>query len=474
MNLLVFYIQLADKYFLSDSLEFLECVVAQQFRANHYSSADFYLDIPKESFCRILHHPQFSMRKEYEVYIIAKKWLQHEEERLKYASDIMGVIRFALIPKHLLQIQISEDPVVQENENIATAVSTAIEYHSNIYKQPMYTGKLNEPRGTNQLFCISPSDSKVHTCSVAELNWTVEIEDTIPITYPIQDDSQQASKWQESMRLACTFPPFVDKTLFMLQHGYFLFILGVHKSFMSNIMYRYNPFTEQCISLVPVPGFPLGGAAVARTDRFILVAGGMEVNHDTIYDNYESNYSAASSNAFVYEISENGWIKVLPVPQRVVDAAACELNGMIYLAGGNNPESEGKISNTWAYNFISKSWIPKASMSRPRADFILEAVQGNLYAVGTSGETAFSGVYIEMYEPHPNMWTRIDMNAMLDISRATSLVFSDLIFILAGEEGGEDCSEMIFVVDILNRRTELVNLKLPKKVHGQVGAIVNC
>ncbi len=290
-------------------------------------------------------------------------------------------------------------------------------------------------------------------------------------------DSEESEpyRWQENMELFYTFPPFVENTLVMLQHGHFLFILGVDKNFASNVMYRYHPSTGLCVQLHSLPGCPLGGAAIARTEQFILVAGGMLVDQDTTYEDFESKFPGATSNAFVYAIAENDWRKVPPIPMKVVDAAACRLNGMIYVAGGRSPEAEGKISKMWAYNFISKSWISKCSMTCTRADFILESVLGNLYAVGTWMDDSDSEPYIEMYEPQPNQWTRIEMNASLDISRAKSFIIQNDIYVLGGqEESTEDSSEMVFVVDVSNRKIEIVDLKMPTAVDGKVCAIVRC
>ncbi len=468
MEMLIFYIQLADRYFLQLALGHLESECARQFRSYNYSKSLFYLDIPKESFCRILNNPIFRACHEFDVYKIAKKWLQHEPERMKYSAEVMGAIRFMLIPKHLLQIQIAEDPLIKRHSNLVNDVSVAIDYLSKVYTQPMYEGKLNEPRGESKIFCISPAltITNVYTCPDLGLYTTLSIDES--------GQDFDYNPWQEDAQLFHTFPPMVDNTLVMIKYGHFLFILGVDKNILSNVMYRYHPCSKTCIQLHSLPGPPLGGAAVARTDKYIVVVGGMEVNRETEREDFERDYSNATCEAFAYRIADNDWRKLPLLPMPVVNAAACELNGTIYMAGGRSPEADEVISKVWAYNFISKSWIEKCSMTYTRADFILEAVNGNLYAVGTWTEESDTDIQIEMYQPQPNQWTRINMNTLVYICGARSFVHENKIYILGGDNEEDDYRDGIIAVDILNRYVESVDFKLPQQVFGQVCAVVKC
>ena len=80
------------------------------------------------------------------------------------------------------------------------------------------------------------------------------------------------------------------------------------------------------------------------------------------------------------------------------------VNGLLYIVGGSN-QSVGSFATVEAYNPVTDTWTPKASMpGGARSRLAVGVVNGILYAVGGSGSGGILTT-VEAYDPVNNTWT---------------------------------------------------------------------
>ncbi len=108
-----------------------------------------------------------------------------------------------------------------------------------------------------------------------------------------------------------------------------------------------------------------------------------------------------------YDPATDTWTRKADIPTQRSSAAACVVNGKIYVIGGvignlhNAP-----ISTVEEYDPATDTWTGKANMPTARVWASTSVVYGKVYAIGGANypsSTVFSSV--EEYDPTTDVWT---------------------------------------------------------------------
>ena len=104
----------------------------------------------------------------------------------------------------------------------------------------------------------------------------------------------------------------------------------------------------------------------------------------------------------------NSWRTVAPIPTPRVAAAAVQVDGIIYVMGGESRESAIHACTTVeAYDPATDTWTKKADMITPRQGFLACAVDGKIYAMAGDNSRGIAGDatrLVEMYDPQTDTW----------------------------------------------------------------------
>jgi N-acetylneuraminic acid mutarotase len=109
----------------------------------------------------------------------------------------------------------------------------------------------------------------------------------------------------------------------------------------------------------------------------------------------------------VYNIKNDSWKKVAPLPKPLHHSAASSFNGKIYVIGGSSSYSS---SNDWIptnklfiYDPIADKWTEGKPMPTARGGMTANFVNGILYVIGGYGSSQIVDVN-EAYDPLSNEW----------------------------------------------------------------------
>jgi uncharacterized repeat protein (TIGR01451 family) len=150
----------------------------------------------------------------------------------------------------------------------------------------------------------------------------------------------------------------------------------------------YDPATDSWASAAPLP-VSLSGVAVAAVGGKLYAFGG-DVSPGYVDTTYE------------YDPAADAWTQKAPLPGGPrAYAAAAELNGKIYVAGGW-PD----LRTFEEYDPASDTWATKAPLLKGRQSPGLVAIGGYVYAIG--GGSAWGAVgNVERYDPATDTWALV-------------------------------------------------------------------
>lgn len=149
-------------------------------------------------------------------------------------------------------------------------------------------------------------------------------------------------------------------------------------------------------TIAPLPT-ARANAAAAELGGAVYVAGGFsdDATLDTVerFDPVSGSWSPSTR---------------LPAPRGA--AAAAALGGLVYVAGGLTPVSptDDEITDSVvAFNPQTKTWAPVAPMLTARWRLRLVATGGSLYAIGGQSRAGDTLSVVERYDPLGNRWTTV-------------------------------------------------------------------
>ena len=153
-----------------------------------------------------------------------------------------------------------------------------------------------------------------------------------------------------------------------------LFVLGGNvdrRGTLTNTVEVYNPRTNSWRSCAPMSE-PRSRFATGIVGGRVVVAGGLGRVDDRI---------AVLDTAEAYDPTTETWTPLPPLPHATEDAAACVLNGCLFVAGGSGADgADGLIDHLQMYD--GTGWTLKAPLPTVRMGGCMVAYDGRLVIFG--------------------------------------------------------------------------------------------
>lgn len=135
-------------------------------------------------------------------------------------------------------------------------------------------------------------------------------------------------------------------------------------------------------------------------------------------------------------LNAQDWSEVKSIPTARWTPASVELDGKIYVLGGQGEDPPYRALNTFeAYDPVSDSWNSLPNMPTGRWGLSAAVVDGKIYAIGGMTGSFLGGFsstdVVEEYDPNSNTWTT---KSPLQVGRGYGgcVVYNDTIFVFGG------------------------------------------
>ncbi len=362
---------------------------------------------------------------ECEVFEAACLWLEADEDRIQYVSDVMKLVRFMLMTANTLGTIVSHK-MLENNSECQKLVTDALVYQANIYTQPLIVSNQNRPRGKLEVLTID--GDRHHPVGMTHV--------TKSFKNPKMETKIFHGTISAFSRVRCFITTvqqvMLKRSLSAVQINNFLFVFGTDNDSLLPVTMRYNVSTNHWIDLKPVPRQATVSSMCVIIDSYIYLFGGMFVSPDIVQSFYYEKDSLTNI-AHRYSISANEWVKIEDMPQRLGKSASCSVKKMVHLCGGTIVgESALKITDRhYAFDTVASLWLTKPAMRNARAGHVMEAVDNSLYVIGGKGRGAnYYLECIESYDTESEQWTEIENTSVVGVWNASFV--SDGIFITGG------------------------------------------
>ncbi len=137
------------------------------------------------------------------------------------------------------------------------------------------------------------------------------------------------------------------------------------------------------------------------------------------------------TSSIIYDINNKKWSKNSSVWKRCrLNSKAVEMNGKIYLIGGEDYEDHIPTNYVDIYDIKKDEWSEGIPMIEPRIHFGVTVVKDSIYVIG--GNNGMNDLYnIEIYDSKKNKWV---YGPIMDdnISRLNCISIDDNIYICGG------------------------------------------
>ncbi len=376
--------------------------------------SDDFLELPKETLCSYLQNENLGVSEEIEVFRIAKAWLEHDKERMQYCADIMKQISFAFIPTDTLKDEVRSASFMQQDKACNDLLFETLTYHGNIYTQPLYQGTINKPKGKPSLLVIEAGTFRIKGgCKMFRI---AEVENPAWIV--------QMDNLHEKHKDVKVGIPFVYDSISLVEYNNFLYLFGVDNRSFSGVSMRYDGNTNKWIDLAPIPSGSLVRSAVSRVGETIIVTGGQGVSPN---DKYKFYLARLFDETYLYDIATNTWKTGTPYPQGIAGAAACTLNDLMYVAGGQLEEKVWS-KKMWAYDVKGDVWLTKTGMSKDRPNPIMKTVSDKLVLTDTHFNSA------EFYDCELNQWTVVTVTEEFQLRDCSAFLYNNALHLIGGKD----------------------------------------
>jgi N-acetylneuraminic acid mutarotase len=195
----------------------------------------------------------------------------------------------------------------------------------------------------------------------------------------------------------------------------------------------YDPETNEWSEGTPLPS-PRAAAVAEVVNGSIYLISGLDIEHHPVSINE------------VYHIENDTWTSKASMPGDHAPkhhAASAELDGKIYVIGGrlfgNGVPNEindalTNLDDNWMYDPVKDNWTQMESMPIRRSGFTADDLNGKIYVFG--GQAAEGSIEnSESYDPIEDNWA-IEPNMMIDRSGLSAVAYNDKIYVFGGQHEG--------------------------------------
>jgi N-acetylneuraminic acid mutarotase len=175
----------------------------------------------------------------------------------------------------------------------------------------------------------------------------------------------------------------------------------------------------------------------------------------------------------VYNVKNNSWKSIDPLPQEVHHPAAASYDGKIYVVGGFISRELIPSNQLFIYDPMNNQWTKGKSMPTPRGALNALFVNGTLYAIGGRDGSGTLNIN-EAYDPLTNKW--ISKTSMPTARHhAASATVDNKIYVVGGRTVGSSSLVNINVNEMYDTETEKWTAvgSMPSKRSGIAAAAVN-
>jgi N-acetylneuraminic acid mutarotase len=189
-----------------------------------------------------------------------------------------------------------------------------------------------------------------------------------------------------------------------------------------NTVEVYNIQNDSWKAISPLPQ-PLHHTAASNFSGKIYVIGG-----------YTNNNWLPSDKLFVYDPKKNLWTEESSMPTARGALTAVFIDGILYAIGGEG--KSGIMAINEAYNPKTKTWILKSSMPTPRHHVASAIVDGNVYVISgrVQGISPITNVNVtEIYNPKMDKWMTLE-SMPSNRSGISAASINNNIYVFGGED----------------------------------------
>jgi hypothetical protein len=212
-------------------------------------------------------------------------------------------------------------------------------------------------------------------------------------------------------------------------------------------------------ALAPLPAARMM-AAGAAVNGIVYVAGGQDGSHDR-------------AELYGYSPGTNSWSTLAPMPGgRYQGSGAATINGRLYVVGGWDNTSTWLPHNTlFEYNPATNSWATRAAMPTLSAGGACGVVNGKLYV--TTAQNGYSGTakLLHVWDPVADAWTSLPSSASAHSTPAAGVI-GGKFYVVGGGDGVGGISSTLEAYDpAANAWTTLAPMPEPRT--GASGTVAN-
>lgn len=141
----MYVVNIADTYNLKETKEAAQKFMRENFI--EFSEMEQFLKLTYEQICDFLTDDSLQLPSELTAFQIAIKWLDFDEKRLKYASDLLTHIRFGTISAQDLVSHVQTVPRMMQDPECHRLLVDAMNYHLLPYQQNILQSRRTKVRG---------------------------------------------------------------------------------------------------------------------------------------------------------------------------------------------------------------------------------------------------------------------------------------------------------------------------------------
>ncbi|XP_043992050.1 kelch-like protein 31 [Gambusia affinis] len=400
---------IADAYDLKETKEAAQKFMRENFI--EFSEMEQFLKLTYEQISEFLSDDSLQLPSEVTAFQIAMKWLDFDEKRLKYAADLLTLIRFGTISAQDLVNHVQSVPRMMQDPECHRLLVDAMNYHLLPYQQNILQSRRTKIRGGLKVFLTVGGRPALTEKSLSK-----------EVLY--RDEDKVWNKLTE-------MPAKSFNQCVAVLDG-FLYIAGGEdqndarnqaKHAVSNFC-RYDSRFNTWIHL---------NNMIQRRTHFSL-----NTFNGLLFAIGGRNADGVQASMECYVPSSNQWqMKAAMEVPRCCHASSV-IDGKILVSGGyiNNAYSRAVC----AYDPSTDTWQDKSSLSTPRGWHCAATIGDRAYVIGGSqlggrGERV-DVLVVESYNPHSGQWSYC-APLHTGVSTAGISILNNKIYLLGGWNEGE-------------------------------------
>lgn len=150
------------------------------------------------------------------------------------------------------------------------------------------------------------------------------------------------------------------------------------KEYIHPFGFRYNPISNKWSTIKPMQQDRCRFSLNALDGKLFAVGGVSERDDDG--DDDMADIDDENSSVEAYDLIEDAWRYMTPMPERRSQHAGATHNNFLYVSGGL--DRQRVLSSFWRYDPRHDTWTAMPDMLRPRADHNMFAIDNKIYVCG--------------------------------------------------------------------------------------------